>query len=51
MAQGKKSATVDERYYRAAEEHLYSELAVALGIPMDEVECYIKERIGQMMDA
>lgn len=47
MAQGKKTATVDERYFRAAEEHLYSELAVALEIPVEEVETYIKERIEQ----
>lgn len=45
MAQGKKIATVDERYFRAAEEHLYSELAVALCIPKEEVRGYIKERM------
>lgn len=46
-AQGKKVTTVDERYFHAAEEHLYSELAISLGIPREEVKAYIQERVKQ----
>ena len=44
-AQGKKATTVDERYFRSAEEHLYSELAVALDMPKEKVKEYIQERM------
>lgn len=47
-AQGKKATTVDERYFRSAEEHLYSELAVALEMPREEIKSYIKERMNKL---
>lgn len=47
-AQGKKATTVDERYFHSAEEHLYSELAVSLNMPKEDVKTYIKERIHRM---
>ena len=43
---GKKATTVDERYFKAAEEHLYAELSIALGVPKDEVKDYIQTRLG-----
>ena len=46
-AQGKKATTVDERYFHSAEDHLYSELAIALGIPREKVKTYIKEQIDR----
>ena len=42
---GKKITTTDERYLKNAEEHLYSELAVALQIPAENMEQYIIEKI------
>ena len=42
---GKKITTTDERYLRLAEDHLYSELSVALEIPVDNMRSYITERV------
>lgn len=44
-AQGKKATTVDERYFKAAEDHLYAELSIALNMPKEEVRDYIQERL------
>lgn len=44
-AQGKKITTLDERYMRAAENELYSELSLTLGIPKEDMEDYIRERL------
>lgn len=46
-AQGKKITALDERYMRTAENELYSELSLTLGIPKDEMEQYIRERLTQ----
>lgn len=45
-AVGKKATTVDERYFKAAEDHLYAELSIALGVPKDKVRDYIQTRLG-----
>lgn len=45
-AQGKKVTAGDERYFKLAEEHLYGELAIALGIEKDKVSSYIEKRIA-----
>ena len=45
VAQGKKVTSLDEKYMKAAENELYSELSMTLGIPKDEMEDYIRERI------
>jgi len=47
VAQGKKITALDERYMRTAENELYSELSLTLGIPKNEMEEYIKERLEQ----
>lgn len=44
-AEGKRATTVDERYFHTAEDHLYAELAVALGIEKDDVRQYIAQKI------
>ena len=46
MAQGKRATTVDERYFHAAEDHLYAELAVAFDMPKEEVKAYIMEKMN-----
>lgn len=45
IAQGKKVTASDEKYLHAAEEYLYGELAVSLGMDKREVEQYIIDRI------
>lgn len=44
-AQGKKVTALDEKYLKAAENELYSELSLILGIPKAEVLTYIKDQI------
>lgn len=43
--QGKKITALDERYMKTAENELYSELALTLGVPKDEMEDYIKDQL------
>lgn len=43
--EGKKVLSSDEQYLRKAEELLYSEMSLALAIPKEEVEEYIKEEV------
>lgn len=43
--QGKKLGQVDEKYMRRAEDLLHGELAVALGIPKEEVKDYITKKV------
>lgn len=42
---GKKITATDERYLKLAEDHLYSELAVALEMPAEHMQEYITERV------
>ena len=45
ISQGKKITSLDERYLKAAENELYSELSLTLGIPKNEMERYINEQL------
>lgn len=45
IQQGKKMTDLDERYFKTAEENLYSELALSLGMPREEIVNYISERV------
>lgn len=45
IEQGKKITSLDERYMRAAENELYSELSLTLGISKENMETYIKEKL------
>ena len=42
---GRKVTAVDAKYSRIAEDSLYGELAVALGIPRDQVEAYVEDHV------
>ena len=42
----KKFGALDERYMKRAEDMLFGEFAVALGIDKNEVQAYISKRIG-----
>ena len=46
IAQGKKVTAVDERYMKVAENELYGELSLTLGVPREKMEDYIKERLS-----
>ncbi|OUP63384.1 CarD family transcriptional regulator [Drancourtella sp. An177] len=46
-AQGKKMTSADSRYFKAAQDALYNELAVSLQIPAEEVHEFIKEKLGK----
>lgn len=46
--QNKKFGRVDEHFMRQAEDSLNGEFAVALGIPKDKVQDYIKQRISSL---
>ncbi len=45
MGHGKRLTEVDERYMKKAKDNLYGELSIPLGIPAEEVERFITERI------
>ena len=42
---GKKGTAVDDRYFKLAEKHLYSELAFALGVQKSEIGQIIEENV------
>ena len=48
IAQGKKTTAMDEKYLRMAEENLYTELSLALGVPKEKMEEHIASRVIQM---
>lgn len=50
-ARGRRPSQTDLRYRKRAEDLLYGELSVALGIPMDEVEPYIHQVVKSLEDA
>lgn len=45
IPKGKKVTATDERYLKMAEESLYSELSMLLGVPKGKMESYITARI------
>ena len=48
LAKGQKIIGLDERYLKQAEDLLYGELAVALGIEKKDVQAYITEEIEKL---
>ena len=42
---GKKLTVLDMKYWKQAEDNLYSEFSVLFNIPKDKVEAYIAEQI------
>ncbi len=47
LSQGKKITAKDDRYFHMAEDNLFGELAIALGIEKSQVKEFIQERIAQ----
>ena len=48
LSKGQKIISLDERYLKQAEDFLYGELAVALGIEKQEVQAYITEEFEKL---
>ncbi len=46
LAAGKKATALDERYLKAAEQELYGELSIVLGIPKEEMGSYLRSHVG-----
>lgn len=51
IARGKKVTATDERYLHIAEDNLYSELSIPLGVAKDKMADYITERVAEMAQA
>jgi CarD family transcriptional regulator len=47
MNEGKKLAQIDERYRKQAEDMLYSELAIVLDLPKENMKAYVEGRALQ----
>lgn len=45
LSQGKKVTAVDERYLKMAEDNLYSELSILLGVPKNKMVEYISSKL------
>lgn len=45
LAEGKKVTVSDERYFKMAEDSLYGELAISLGMDREKVKEFISERL------
>ncbi len=47
VLQGKKVTATDERYFKMAEDNLYTEFSISLDLPKQEIESYIAARIEE----
>lgn len=50
VGQGKKLGQIDERFMKKAEDLLYGEFAVALGMPLENVKGYVEERVKELVE-
>ncbi len=48
LAEGKKSTSIDEKYFQIAEENLYSELAISMGKEKSSIETFIADRMAEL---
>lgn len=48
ISQGKKPGQVDEKFLKRAEDLLYGEFAVTLGIPKENVRSYIEDKVKEI---
>ena len=47
MAEGKKATVADNKYFKIAEENLYGELALSLGMSKDEAKDFVVARVKE----
>lgn len=50
IADGKKVTAVDEKYYNIAENNLYGELAISLGMGIEEAKEYVVSEVQKMVE-
>lgn len=50
IAEGKKVTVVDEKYFHLAEDGLYGELAISLGLTRDEAKKHVVSRVTQIAE-
>lgn len=50
LEDGKKVTSVDVKYLKLAEDQLYGELAIPLGMEKDKVEEYITDRVNRIVE-
>ncbi len=50
LAEGKKMTASDEKYFHLAEDRLYGEFAITLGIELEQVKNFISARIEQLAE-
>ncbi len=48
MAQGRKLTAMDSKYLRMAEDNLYTEIALAFQIPMNEAAAQVEDQIARL---
>lgn len=48
LAEGRKVTVGDSRYFQKAEDSLYGELAIALGMDIEQVKEFVIERVEQL---
>ena len=48
VRQGKKVTATDERYYRLAEDNLFTEFSISLELPRQQVQGFITERLERV---
>ena len=51
IAQGKKTTSSDEKYFKLAEDSLYGELSISLGISREETKDYVEKSLGDAAKA
>lgn len=47
IEQGKKITAVDDKYLKMAENNLYAELSIALGVDKNQMEAYIAQKVKE----
>ena len=50
LSEGKKITHTDDKYFRFAEERLYGEFALALGMTKDDIHEFIEEKIDNKLE-
>lgn len=50
IAEGKKVTAVDEKYFHMAENSLYGELAIPMGMTKEAVKEYVIDRVNEMQE-
>ena len=50
MAVGKKVTAMDKKYFKLAQDNLYSELSMSLHIPQESMEDYIAKKVEEQKE-